>query len=117
MVTWTPTMPTCQSAPFSFSKPWISACDWYMKADADSFLNVPLLEERLRCFDPSELWFLGVPQVAHSSTGTMTRFASGGAGYVISRALVGGLGTFLLAAAVAAHWWYRHGRCLTRGLH
>lgn len=67
---------------------WVSACDWYMKADADSFVNVPLLEERLRCFDPSKFWFLGVPQVAHNSKGSMTRFASGGAGYFISRALL-----------------------------
>eukprot|EP00434_Breviolum_minutum_P035988 symbB.v1.2.031873.t1/scaffold3748.1/size51016/1 len=67
---------------------WVSACDWYMKADADSFLNVPLIEQRLRCFDPAEFWFLGVPQVAHSTRGVMTRFASGGAGYMISRALL-----------------------------
>eukprot|EP00438_Fugacium_kawagutii_P013411 Skav224375 [mRNA] locus=scaffold1155:14722:16651:+ [translate_table: standard] len=75
---------------------WVTACDWYMKlarrdckkADADSFLNVPLIEQRLLCFDPSELWFLGVPQVAHSTRGSMTRFASGGAGYIISRALL-----------------------------
>mmetsp|Transcript_136696 Transcript_136696/g.332304 ORF Transcript_136696/g.332304 Transcript_136696/m.332304 type:complete len:352 (+) Transcript_136696:3-1058(+) len=67
---------------------WVQACDWYMKADADSFLNVPLIAERLRCFDPGELWFLGIPQVAHSGSGTVTRFASGGAGYLISRALV-----------------------------
>ncbi|CAK9104535.1 Hypothetical protein (Fragment) [Durusdinium trenchii] len=67
---------------------WAGACDWYMKADADSFLNVPLIEQRLRCFDPEENWFLGVPQVAHSTHGVMTRFASGGAGYVISRGLL-----------------------------
>lgn len=73
---------------------WISACDWYMKADADSFLNVPLIEERLRCFDPGEFWFLGVPQVAHSSTGSMTRFASGGAGYMVSRGLLPKLATW-----------------------
>lgn len=66
---------------------WVQACDWYMKADADSFVNVPLIIERLRCFDPGELWFLGVPQVAHGSNGALTRFASGGAGYIISRAL------------------------------
>ena len=65
-----------------------------MKADADSFLNVPLIEERLRCFDPSEFWFLGVPQVAHSSRGVMTRFASGGAGYMVSRALLPKLATW-----------------------
>merc|ERR1711957_1072471 len=63
-------------------------CDWYMKADADSFVNVPLVMERLRCFDPGELWFLGVPQVANGATGSMTRFASGGAGYFVSRALL-----------------------------
>lgn len=67
---------------------WVSACDWYMKADADSFLNVPLIEQRLRCFDPSEFWFLGVPQVAHSTRGVVTRFASGGAGYMVSRGLL-----------------------------
>ena len=60
----------------------------FRKADADSFLNVPLIEQRLRCFDPADFWFLGVPQVAHSSRGVMTRFASGGAGYIISRALL-----------------------------
>merc|ERR1712113_1354470 len=27
---------------------WVNACDWYMKADADSFLNVPLIVELLR---------------------------------------------------------------------
>lgn len=73
---------------------WVSACDWYMKADADSFLNVPLIEQRLRCFDPADFWFLGVPQVAHSSRGVMTRFASGGAGYIISRALLPKLSTW-----------------------
>ncbi|CAE8679569.1 unnamed protein product [Polarella glacialis] len=67
---------------------WVNSCDWYMKADADSFVNVPLIEERLRCFDPAQFWFLGVPQVAHSSSGSMTRFASGGAGYMFSRALL-----------------------------
>ena len=36
----------------------------------------------------AEFWFLGVPQVAHSTRGVMTRFASGGAGYMISRALL-----------------------------
>ncbi|CAE7212079.1 Chsy1 [Symbiodinium sp. CCMP2456] len=73
---------------------WVNACDWYMKADADSFLNVPLIEQRLRCFDPSDFWFLGVPQVAHSARGAMTRFASGGAGYMISRALLPKLATW-----------------------
>merc|ERR1711971_434014 len=69
--------------------PWNDACDWYMKADADSYMNVPLIAERLRCFDPEETWFLGVPQVAHSGgRGPITRFASGGAGYAISRGLL-----------------------------
>mmetsp|Transcript_33047 Transcript_33047/g.60995 ORF Transcript_33047/g.60995 Transcript_33047/m.60995 type:complete len:951 (+) Transcript_33047:207-3059(+) len=67
---------------------WVSACDWYMKADADSFVNVPLIANRLRCFDPGQYWFLGVPQIAHGQQGSTTRFASGGAGYVISRALL-----------------------------
>jgi len=67
---------------------WVDRCDWYMKADADSFLNIPLILERLKCFNPDELWFLGVPQVAHSSGGSMTRFASGGAGYFLSRAVL-----------------------------
>merc|ERR1712190_25897 len=43
---------------------------------------------RLRGFNPNELWFLGVPQVAHGTTGGLARFASGGAGYILSRALV-----------------------------
>lgn len=67
---------------------WSNACDWYMKADADSFLNVPLVQERLRCFQSDELWYLGVPQVAHGASGTMRRFGSGGAGYAVSRALL-----------------------------
>lgn len=73
---------------------WVGACDWYMKADADSYVNVPLILERLHCFNPDELWYLGVPQVAHGSTGALTRFASGGAGYFISRALLPKLATW-----------------------
>jgi len=67
---------------------WAHACDWYMKADADSYMNVPLIADRLRCFDPGQFWFMGLPQIAHGNQGTTTRFASGGAGYAVSRALL-----------------------------
>lgn len=67
---------------------WAHACDWYMKADADSYMNVPLIAERLRCFDPGEFWFMGETQIAHGNQGTTTRFASGGSGYAVSRALL-----------------------------
>ena len=29
--------------------------DWYMKADADSFLNVPLIEQRLRLIEQGDV--------------------------------------------------------------
>eukprot|EP00928_Gymnodinium_smaydae_P034149 TRINITY_DN24277_c0_g2_i3.p1 TRINITY_DN24277_c0_g2~~TRINITY_DN24277_c0_g2_i3.p1 ORF type:complete len:1070 (-),score=169.34 TRINITY_DN24277_c0_g2_i3:231-3440(-) len=70
------------------SSEWVHACDWYMKADADSYLNVPRIIERLKCFNPAELWYLGVPQVAHGGRGPSRRFAIGGAGYILSRALL-----------------------------
>ena len=46
------------------------------------------LEKTAMLKKKAEFWFLGVPQVAHSTRGVMTRFASGGAGYMISRALL-----------------------------
>merc|ERR1719460_2666504 len=51
-------------------------------------MNVPLIEERLKCFDPGQNWFVGVPQIAHGAQGSTTRFASGGPGYAVSRALL-----------------------------
>eukprot|EP00397_Hematodinium_sp_SG-2012_P016370 GEMP01016700.1.p1 GENE.GEMP01016700.1~~GEMP01016700.1.p1 ORF type:complete len:710 (+),score=140.85 GEMP01016700.1:128-2257(+) len=66
---------------------WGDQCSWYMKADSDSFIHVEGYVERLSCFDPHELLFLGSPHLAGGTRKSVV-FASGGAAYIFSRALV-----------------------------
>lgn len=68
-------------------------CEWYMKADPDTFVNLPAVSDRLACFDSTEPHFFGAvhasvptrPMLEHFST---LFFAHGGSGYLVSRALL-----------------------------
>jgi len=70
----------------AFETLWGGQCSWYMKADADSFIHVEGYVERLSCFNSSDLLYLGSPHLAGGLRKSVV-FASGGAGYVFSRAL------------------------------
>ena len=67
----------------------------------DSHVHVDGLLERLSCFgtaagpDTTKPWFLGVPQVAEGRYGKSSFFASGGAGYFLSRGAVRKAGVYV----------------------
>lgn len=71
----------------------VDECEWYMKADPDTFVNLPALSDRLSCFDSADPHFLGVahasvparPMLEHFSA---LFFAHGGSGYLVSRQLI-----------------------------
>eukprot|EP00930_Biecheleria_cincta_P015491 TRINITY_DN1290_c0_g2_i1.p1 TRINITY_DN1290_c0_g2~~TRINITY_DN1290_c0_g2_i1.p1 ORF type:complete len:465 (-),score=78.58 TRINITY_DN1290_c0_g2_i1:47-1441(-) len=70
-------------------------CDWYMKADPDSYVNLRAVSDRLSCFDAAQEHFLGVVHAAvpprHMNWPALY-FGHGGSGYVISRGLIPGVG-------------------------
>ncbi|XP_050526409.1 fringe glycosyltransferase isoform X2 [Daktulosphaira vitifoliae] len=67
---------------------------WFCHVDDDNYLNVPTLNELLKSFDPLGDWYLGrtsttKPLVVRTKTQkTSFWFATGGAGFCLSRALV-----------------------------
>eukprot|EP00442_Polarella_glacialis_P038315 CAMPEP_0115140052 /NCGR_PEP_ID=MMETSP0227-20121206/58682_1 /TAXON_ID=89957 /ORGANISM="Polarella glacialis, Strain CCMP 1383" /LENGTH=201 /DNA_ID=CAMNT_0002548089 /DNA_START=42 /DNA_END=643 /DNA_ORIENTATION=+ len=61
-------------------------CDWYLKADPDTYVNLRALSDRLSCFDAEEQHYLGVVHAA----GAAERFL--GSGYLVSRGLVSFIG-------------------------
>ena len=68
---------------------WEDECAWFMKADADAYVDIPAIRERLECFDHEQEWLLGSPQTAEKKGRSKSvTFASGGAGYFISRGLI-----------------------------
>eukprot|EP00929_Paragymnodinium_shiwhaense_P097103 TRINITY_DN58865_c0_g1_i1.p1 TRINITY_DN58865_c0_g1~~TRINITY_DN58865_c0_g1_i1.p1 ORF type:complete len:263 (-),score=28.97 TRINITY_DN58865_c0_g1_i1:43-717(-) len=72
-------------------------CDWYMKADPDTFIHLRNVAERLRCFDSSSPQFLGVTHATVPGAELREWFSSlyfgqGGIGYIVSRALVACVG-------------------------
>jgi hypothetical protein len=71
-----------------------SRCDWFMKADSDSFINRPQLTTQLNDLDPSQAIYLGT-QLSFDSRGfnysqppRKIYFHVGGPGYVFSRGLM-----------------------------
>ncbi|XP_050439548.1 fringe glycosyltransferase [Adelges cooleyi] len=67
---------------------------WFCHVDDDNYVNVPALNELLKTFDPIGDWYLGrtsTPkplQIRTKSQKTTFWFATGGAGFCLSRALV-----------------------------
>ena len=77
--------------PFFFTLPFCALLDEFLRLPMffGFFRGVHKIPRKTSHVEKkAEFWFLGVPQVAHSTRGVMTRFASGGAGYMISRALL-----------------------------
>lgn len=73
-------------------------CDWYMKADPDTYIHLQAVGERLACFDSSEHLFLGVTHAAVPPPPLRVQwpavyFGHGGSGYLISRGLIHLVGT------------------------
>ena len=69
---------------------------WFCHVDDDNYLNVPKLLELLSAYDPNEYWYLGKPsinvplQILDRKTKKRIQFwfATGGAGFCVSRALL-----------------------------
>ncbi|XP_023216864.1 fringe glycosyltransferase-like isoform X1 [Centruroides sculpturatus] len=68
---------------------------WFCHFDDDNYVNVPRLVNLLKSYQPQDDWYLGKPSI-HSPLQMTTRdnvklsfwFATGGAGFCLSRALV-----------------------------
>jgi len=76
---------------------WSEECDWYMKADADTYVNLLAMSERLSCFNSAEPHYLGVLHASMPSSNVRKDwsamfFAHGGSGYVVSRGLIRSVG-------------------------
>ncbi|XP_003737464.1 fringe glycosyltransferase [Galendromus occidentalis] len=72
----------------------LSAKEWWCHFDDDNYVNVVSLEKTLKSFNSSELWYLGRDSIRPTIDLTTKqwgdvrfRFATGGAGFCISRAL------------------------------
>ncbi|CAK9057130.1 unnamed protein product [Durusdinium trenchii] len=68
-------------------------CDWIMKADSDTYVNLRAVADRLSCFDGREEHFLGVvhaivPPRHLREMWAALYFGHGGSGYVVSRGLL-----------------------------
>ncbi|CAJ1436283.1 unnamed protein product [Effrenium voratum] len=68
-------------------------CDWVMKADSDTYVNLRGVSDRLSCFDPEEEHFFGVvhaivPPRQLREMWPALYFGHGGSGYVVSRGLL-----------------------------
>lgn len=67
-------------------------CKWFLKSDIDTFVNLPAMLSRLKCFDWREYWYLGVLHVLAHNWDPYGHpplvFAHGGCGYVVSVAVV-----------------------------
>ncbi len=68
------------------------SCDYYMKSDPDSYLNVPKIVQRLSCFNPSKPAYLGVVHVVAPDQRNSLFFGHGGSGYLISKGLIQAVG-------------------------
>ncbi|CAE8663394.1 unnamed protein product, partial [Polarella glacialis] len=72
-------------------------CDWYLKADPDTYVNLRALSDRLSCFDAEEQHYLGVVHAAVPPRDFQEQwpalyFGHGGSGYLVSRGLVSFIG-------------------------
>ncbi len=67
-------------------------CNWYLKADLDSYLALRNIQNRLQCYDPEEDYYLGVLTAGGGKKeigeGLGTVFNFGGSGYIVSRGLL-----------------------------
>lgn len=68
-------------------------CDWYMKADPDTYMSLQNVADRLACFDSEQPHYLGVTHATVPAAGLQDMFGSlyfgqGGIGYVVSRGLI-----------------------------
>eukprot|EP00435_Cladocopium_sp_Y103_P016165 s1568_g4.t1 len=69
------------------------SCDWVMKADSDTYVNLRAVSDRLKCFDSAEEHFFGavhaiVPPRHLREMWSALYFAHGGSGYMVSRGLL-----------------------------
>ncbi|CAD7943007.1 unnamed protein product, partial [Amoebophrya sp. A25] len=64
------------------------SCDYYMKADPDSYVNVPQVIERLQCFPKKRKAYLGVVHAVAPTEDTALFFGHGGSGYMITKSLL-----------------------------
>lgn len=69
------------------------SCDWVMKADSDTYVNLRAVSDRLQCFDSAEEHFFGavhaiVPPRHLREMWSALYFAHGGSGYMVSRGLL-----------------------------
>eukprot|EP00927_Polykrikos_kofoidii_P060066 TRINITY_DN55136_c0_g1_i1.p1 TRINITY_DN55136_c0_g1~~TRINITY_DN55136_c0_g1_i1.p1 ORF type:complete len:622 (-),score=71.30 TRINITY_DN55136_c0_g1_i1:28-1893(-) len=73
-----------------------SECGWYMKADADSYVNLRAVAERLACFDSEEQFYFGVTHVILPAWAAFQPifFGHGGSGYMVSHGLLGDIGAW-----------------------
>lgn len=72
-------------------------CRWFMKADADSYVNLKAVSKRLACFNSSDEYYFGVthailPHWTARATHPSLFFGHGGSGYIISQGLIGQVG-------------------------
>lgn len=68
-------------------------CEWFMKADPDTYINLLAVSDRLACFDSADPHFFGVVHASVPNRHMLEHFSSiffahGGSGYLVSRALV-----------------------------
>lgn len=64
------------------------SCDWYLKSDPDSYVNVDAIIQRLRCFDAADKHYFGVVHVVAPNENQALLFGHGGSGYMVSRGLL-----------------------------
>ena len=72
-------------------------CNWYLKADPDSYINLRAVSQRLACFPPFFPQYLGAVHstfTPNEEDNWLPRvwFGHGGSGYVISQALIHDVG-------------------------
>ncbi len=68
------------------------SCDWNLKADPDTYVNVPAVVQRLKCFSPDTDSYLGVVHVVAPDQHTSLFFGHGGSGYLVSKKLLPSVG-------------------------
>ena len=75
---------------------FIHSCRWFCHFDDDNYVNVPALVKKLAHFDHNSEWYLGKPSISEPMEVTTKTdkkkvsfwFATGGAGFCLSRPLV-----------------------------